>query len=798
MATEERNQKSQKSRTPESPVATTPVEAGATGRGRPQGATPPRAPEDDDVVPASRKKRRFVPGGGGVDWRDLPEFCDKTAALSAATYGARRLPEIRALYRQSTPFGSGTTNINENDGVDDIGSARATAHPKMEEALRSGGCKTSNRHLRRRATSHLSRKRHRFPSGSFDAGGGALMGDGGSGDKRRDRPSAASVEGGPLDSDASSRRKRRRKRETICQGHESWKGTPPAASTSSSLIGAAAGPDQPEVGGKAQWIPTHLWHAKRFRVEAVFGWNIPVVHGNRGAKAALRLVLEGKTLVQDVTYACQPIRLDLTVQEQTSGADDHLPLVVREIRRVLPGFHFDPREKDSSKVVDGMLHHADSFPLRPIGPVQWIVATDPLSFREATDEQPLSGNKKVLYLYMLVHASIRGEAIECLQHWSALGQSSVSTAVLAHGVPGGMACLRLRGTNAVATLDSARAALGFGSLPNSNAKVVQSNHGKMHSFPSKDAAEPQGLGDACGVVHGVIHCPRDPELPCNWGSAGLDVWCHPRLASKLLVALVVHGGACPIGLVEQAHLALEAEPPVPVFPRDYVDTRAGMSYWTADASDWRLYRSCLEAGPGRVSVSDNGPVKFVNWPLMISSSETATAVVRGAFGLPFEQCFPTTDPEPSRQLSSRRRRRPTRSPDALVHVPPLPRERMAEHQVLCQALLNSLSLPTLILCHVLVSGRGTVSAGDTIFDFNSSPRSRRPLGRVTCGSFSPCRGAYHGLAVCGASRILETMLAARSFVRTDHALHPRGRTSKLAVRIGNVSPKLMGSLSFLF
>jgi hypothetical protein len=359
----------------------------------------------------------------------------------------------------------------------------------------------------------------------------------------------------------------------------------------------------------------------------------------------------------------------------------------------------------------------------------------------------------------------------------------------------------------------------------SDSLILPANHGRLVSFPttcsrpSDASARPDDNGrrsignryDAsevgCLVVHGIIRCSRDPSAAGNLGVVGLDLWCPPAVAPELMAALVVRGGACPVGLVEQTLLAMEAAPPVPVFPRDFVDTAAGAAYWTGATADWILYRSCLEGGSGRVSPSVHRlpDGSAVDWSSLIAGAiGDTTALVRGSFGQLFKRCFPSFDEDEPREDSQRgpslrRPRRPSRAPSVLVWMPPLPSERLVQHQSLCRSLLESLSLPALLLCHVVVSGEGTMMPGDTIFaDERYRNRvSRRPLGRVTFGAFSHARGSVHGLAVCGAGRILETMIADRSFVRTES--YPRScRETRLAVFVGNTTPKYSGSLSFLF
>ena len=91
----------------------------------------------------SRKRQRPSSDKG---WKkDLPAFLDASASVSAATYGARRLPEIKAVWEVARP-------------------AHCSAVDNMVNEYKSGGGKTSSRHLRRRTTSHRPRKRHRYPS----------------------------------------------------------------------------------------------------------------------------------------------------------------------------------------------------------------------------------------------------------------------------------------------------------------------------------------------------------------------------------------------------------------------------------------------------------------------------------------------------------------------------------------------------------------------------------------------------------------------------------------------------------
>ena len=191
----------------------------------------------------SRNKRPRKPG---VSWKDLPAFCDASATVSATTFGARRLPEIKDLWSKVSR-GEESTSVSLPP---------------------SGGRKTSSRHLRRRATSHASRKRHRYPDPDRK------------GFSKKDSNEACNP----------SRRSLRRKASNLQLEHETWRKEATDGTLSNS-------PD------RVNWLPTHFWHAKRFHMGDMWGWRVPMMHSNRGPGAALRLLREGKSLLQDVTWS---------------------------------------------------------------------------------------------------------------------------------------------------------------------------------------------------------------------------------------------------------------------------------------------------------------------------------------------------------------------------------------------------------------------------------------------------------------------------------------------------------------
>jgi len=123
---------------------------------------------------------------------------------------------------------------------------------------------------------------------------------------------------------------------------------------------------------------------------------------------------------------------------------------------------------------------------------------------------------------------------------------------------------------------------------------------------------------------GVEHTNTGSPSPRNTGINGWDILCPPQhrdrdagppyspspqnTTSRIFYDLIHHGGACAVGLIEQARLQSEADPPRPVWPRDYPDTDCGRRYWKEECGaggggdsgegegDWNLLRYCVEEG----------------------------------------------------------------------------------------------------------------------------------------------------------------------------------------------------------
>jgi hypothetical protein len=268
----------------------------------------------------------------------------------------------------------------------------------------------------------------------------------------------------------------------------------------------------------------------------------------------------------------------------------------------------------------------------------------------------------------------------------------------------------------------------------------------------------------------LVRCirPRDPlQTLTNWVACGLDVFCSPAKAKQLFLALIL-GGACPIGVSEEAFLATECDPPLPVFPRDFPDTAEGTAYWCKPSFEWHCVRSHWEGGEGRISIPNNEltcPPAVHDVHLTNSSDGVFggadVVVVRGTFGDPFLAALsgcaiPTLA---STSTCQRRRRRCTGSGALYVEAPRISAKDFARHQEMCESLLHALSLPAVLLCHVQAAEKGSLVAGSALFPMGDDDVI---LGYMSSGAFSQSRGRCHGIAVVRAAQFLQAVADSRN------------------------------------
>jgi hypothetical protein len=758
---------------------------------------------------AARRKRRKLA------WGDLPTFLDASASVSASIFGARRLPELKSLYQEQQQQAS---------------KVKATADPPEQCFLSSGG-KTSARHLRRRITSMHRRIRHRFPTGRKPTIQSSMTRED---ELEGDATTATTATTTTAEKvKSTTRRARRNNRAILCSEHFGWQRTPTEEHMNKDTTTANHSNNNNVIH---YWMTTHLWHTKRFHIDSLWGWKVPLVHNNRGARASLRLS-QTKAWVQDVSWRTQPIDVRST----------SFPLLLQAMSRICPNIAQSKAVLSGSQVGQGVVHHVDQFPNGAIGPASWRIFP----------QKNAAGSIKAEWVFQLlgVHPSIRSTILECL---GTLSKQHAELTIVGQ-VNGGRSCLQLRGVNATETLRKVLApkatdalqswewnwkwttvgddqASGSDTLPRgaifsvqvdltasttdtgneipapatwSNpeaaAKHVKSVQDAISNWdPSRpEYDEHSSLGDAItkDTVLLIFQKPREPDHNCvaNQAICGWDIICSPDLAKDIWNLLVVVNEVFPIGIVEEAQLMLECQPPVPLFPRDYVDTEESKKYWSGTDPDWKRVRQLWQGGWGRLPVDKEpaawSPLSFndlILIPEVVATKddtdtdetkpdseplEQRVVVVRGAFGQPFcdalggcAKMAPTPDDQSSKpKPPTRRKRRRTRHPTQLVSAMPLSNDQAQEFTETCRLLQTSLTLPAVLLCHVQVSGPGTILPGARLLfrnngDGDDKPTSlvpsSAPLGIVTAGGFSPARGSCHGVGIVGAARLLEVLASA--------------------------------------
>jgi hypothetical protein len=295
----------------------------------------------------------------------------------------------------------------------------------------------------------------------------------------------------------------------------------------------------------------------------------------------------------------------------------------------------------------------------------------------------------------------------------------------------------------------------------------------------------------------VSRCPRDPTIGTNVAVCTLDIFCDPDVAKDLFLALVLKGASCPVGVAEEAHLHLESHPPLPLFPRDYPDTDEGIAYWEGNTPEWKDVRGYWESGVGRFRPNE-GISEPIDWKDIVpATTDDSVVVVRGGFGKPFMDTMSGCGIVPYSSSSSthRRKRRRVRDPSLPVSAQSLSKEQAAAHLGVCTTLSQSLSLPAVLLCHLRVKGPGTVEAGAGLYALE--PLGIH-LGFATAGAFSASLGAFHGIGVVGAARLLEVIASAGSSGAAIISNRPDGgKEIQLRIRVSNGGSWCEASLALL-
>lgn len=732
------------------------------------------------------------------------QFLDSSATVNAGLFGARRLPEIKSLWRHVVQHEINQQHNSEQDQT------------TTRKAGESGGGKISSRHLRRRTGSHKRRRRHRFPSG-FESNNTDYGIDVESGLAPASKQHMQQQKGKATPQMKEKCRRARRKPALLKQTHSYW--------WNEQQTQQKAGKDEDRNSGKRNhnWIPTHLWHAKRFHVSSppIFSWSVPLVHSNRGSRASLRLATSQtipKCTIQDASWeidGCAIVLRASQINSSSSSGEQAVKVLLAILGKVTDVKLSDNAITSGQLSVEGLIHEIDSYPAGLVGPGTFI-------FKPINDG---STKREACLLSIFVHPTIRLKVMSIVTTFvnSHDGDSDINLTISTEPY----SLLRVRGTSSTTTVTDVFSFNWMDVLPlDVNANEV--DHGtllmiKVHCVSSTDCT--QSRNQIILKSHRPNH--HHSHLPQNTACSGWDVLCHPSICNDLFQMLVRNGGTCAIGLVEDARAQLEAFPPLPIFPRDYPDSEEGQSYWEGSSKDWKLIRSCIEGSCGRNNrllrmrqrescdgmISADEPetselvsscgvssrnILRIHWSRLVSpTSGQSVIVVRGSFGVPFLQLLHGCGRLPHKVVSDnttqrRRPRRPVRSSNLAVHAPPLSKDERERHSQLCQQLKASLSLPALLRCGVFFEGKGSPSVGDVIYSFtprddgnnDDSPKGlhqESPLGLVIASGFSPTRGRSYGVAFVSAAMFIDVLDG------TDHGMI-KDKKMFLEVAVANRMP----------
>ncbi|KAL7530991.1 hypothetical protein ACHAXR_003790, partial [Thalassiosira sp. AJA248-18] len=599
--------------------------------------------------PSTNSPNKSQNNRGMKQWKDdynTHQFLDASATVHAGLFGSRRLPEIKSLWRQMVQEEFSSLPGGKSDG------SNVQVHGSIRRAGESGGGKISSRHLRRRTNSHKRRRRHRFPRGICDSGGGGTgvredaedANDVTNDNAKNDEPDVGD------DSEKKSSavqkhqkqkcRRARRKPALMKKSHSHWwePQTHSQVDQTQSLI------QSNELKSPHKWVSTHLWHAKRFHVSPpLFSWSIPLLHSNRGSRASLRLASSEespKCTIQDGTWEINGCAIMLEVNKvEASPQSPQQPMqTLISILHRLCGSEATFLNEESivmgQKSGEGLIHEIDACPLQPIGPATFFFGCSNLE----------SGSENA-HVSIFIHPTIHQRVVSLLTTILPAGVET-SNEVTLSTVP--LALLKIRGRASTPTL--------CGLLKNSEKigalKDDDDNHGtliEIGSLPfltvaqNKDSKPPRNTITNQSSILLKSHRPNQnyQHLPHNLAISGWDIICHPSISSSLFLSLVNSGGACPIGLVEDTRAHLEAYPPLSVFPRDYPDTEVGKAYWEGGTSaasmkeneaksvnqwkDWAVIRACVEGSWGRIDTTLKRTIRHWNQSADLEKRKTKEA-----------------------------------------------------------------------------------------------------------------------------------------------------------------------------
>ena len=585
--------------------------------------SPKRKSINKDDRSTQKKQKKNLQNDQQTISEPLSQFLDASCGITPATFAARRLPEIKSLWRSEL--------FHEWERKNQLKQQKKHKFLKEENVWKSGGKKSCDRHLRRRTGSYNPRRHHRNHNDLSSKLINNMI-------SRKKKPES---------------RRARRKPELLRQLHTNY-----ASKISPSIF----------------WLRTHYWHSKRFHMANLFKWILPLVHTNRGVTPSLRY----SVTLQDSTYlTAQPLDIQISCDSNEEYRKALNLLFERMIPQICgpPPLNFTNESFFTGyKTLYYTLYYPNSYPCRPIGPAQFMFRQG-LNKDDIKQEHLLKDQNPVNYYSVLtiyVHPSIRIETKEIVDnliseinnHYNNISETNseeeetstqkstsniTKTPKFSLNNTTSKALLCLRGNHATKCLMKALSPM----IQESNENILLSSKRKriwqninhqltLYNNESDVNRKPCCIddllmcsefnhGDTIRIlipqnemnqdetnldtseINNDIHCtlifksPNENQSKLNAHVSGWDLLLSPQNASTVFQKLYLHN-ACTIGLVEECAACLEADPPIPVFPRDYPDTEQGKIYWNThtDAQinvekdrkeyidDWAMLRALWE------------------------------------------------------------------------------------------------------------------------------------------------------------------------------------------------------------
>lgn len=771
---------------------------------------PSNSPRSTRRTPKHQQNKRLK-SNSTIKWNKvssslLPQFLDAESSVTAAKFGARRLPEMKSLWRDFVCSSYEKRIIDHVDTVNTIHN-KDTATSYHE----SGGCKISSRHLRRRTGSHNRKKRHRFPNGYSETNSNEQNLN-----EKNNQPNI------------QMSRKARRKPSLMKQQHTQWKNSTYNISD----------PNDHNCN-VSNWLETHLWHSKRFIMSPPLSiynnWCIPLGHSNRGSRAALRLA-KLKCTVQDATWTIGGRSL-IIESDKMEHIIHLLELICGGKKKLSAPFLLDQNVLLGLEVAHGYIYHFNSFPSGMVGPATFQFGR---------------GDNELYYSRIVIDVTIQYECKRMLLQLIAdLNEKLPEISLKYREEP--IAFLKVRGLNATSAVEKSLNSqndrtnmpyLDWGAIchsftlhtmikektivisdavPQTKTRSVIENTSENLEGKRQDD---ENIFDVIDSIHRVIKqqgdsikanitkrsmilvsvCPskvvKIKDKQTNISASGWDIWCHPDITNELFLALNHYGQACAIGIIEASTLIMDSSLHQPLWPRDFPDTYIGNHYWTNDNLEWKILRYCIEEGMHggrihtvlsrlmdkkyRILVNHNDERKDVDnisqrwkhhkiyWQLLnascdkeIQDDKRLITVIRGQYIAPFVNALSKWCPEDILKLHSiaeknlvkRRNRRKISGRNKFLTVPPLHKQSHDNQKKICFTLLSSLSIAALLRCHIVIDGKGKVSPAMSIVPYgdDEEENSDNVLGFVTSGMFSQSHGYYHGVGFISSNKFLSEL-----------------------------------------